>query len=49
MAPYSMDLRERVVRAWDASGDAEEVAATFAVSRAISTNILDCRARVLVI
>ena len=34
MAPYSLDLRERVVRAWDASGDAEEVAATFAVSRA---------------
>ena len=34
MAPYSMDLRARVVRAWDASGDAEEVAATFAVSRA---------------
>jgi transposase len=34
MAPYSMDLRERVVRAWDASGDADEVAATFAVSRA---------------
>jgi transposase len=38
MAPYSMDLRERVVRAWDASGDASgdanEVAATFAVSRA---------------
>ena len=34
MAPYSMDLRERVLRAWDASGDAEEVAATFAVSRA---------------
>ena len=34
MAPYSMDLRERVVRAWDASGDANEVAATFAVSRA---------------
>ena len=33
MAPYSMDLRERVVRAWDASGDADEVAATFAVSR----------------
>jgi hypothetical protein len=24
MAPYSMDLRERVVRAWDASGDADE-------------------------
>src|ERR1700680_837429 len=34
MAPYSMDLRERVVRAWDASGDAEDVAATFSVSRA---------------
>src|ERR687887_2699471 len=34
MAPYSMDLRQRVARAWDASGDAEEVAATFGVSRA---------------
>ena len=34
MAPYSMDLRARVVRAWDASGDAEEVATTFGVSRA---------------
>ena len=34
MAPYSMDLRERVVRAWDASRDTEEVVATFAVSRA---------------
>jgi transposase len=34
MAPYSMDLRERVARAWDLSGDAEEVAATFGVSRA---------------
>lgn len=34
MAPYSMDLRERVVRAWDASGDADEVAARFTVSRA---------------
>jgi transposase len=34
MVPYSIDLRERVVRAWDASGDADEVAATFAVSRA---------------
>ena len=33
-APYSMDLRERVLRAWDVSGDAEEVAATFGVSRA---------------
>ena len=34
MAPYSMDLRQRVARAWDASGDADEVAARFAVSRA---------------
>jgi transposase len=34
MAPYSMDLRERVARAWDASGDADEVAAQFSVSRA---------------
>jgi transposase len=34
MAPYSMDLRERVARAWDASGDADGVAGRFAVSRA---------------
>jgi len=34
MAPYSMDLRERVAQAWDESSDADEVAATFAVSRA---------------
>ena len=34
MAPYSMDLRERVVRAWDVSGDADDIASTFAVSRA---------------
>ena len=34
MAPYSMDLRKRVARAWDTSGDAEDVAATFGVSRA---------------
>ena len=33
-APYSMDLRVRVLKAWDASGDADEVAATFGVSRA---------------
>ena len=33
-APYSMDLRARVFKAWEASGDAEEVAATFGVSRA---------------
>ena len=34
MAPYSMDLRKRVARAWDASWDAEAVAAKFDVSRA---------------
>lgn len=33
-APYSVDLRERVLRAWKASGDADDVAATFGVSRA---------------
>src|SRR5262245_27728199 len=34
MAPYSMDLRKRVIKAFDACGDAEEVAETFGVSRA---------------
>ena len=34
MAPYSMDLRERVARAWDTHPDAEAIAATFHVSRA---------------
>ena len=33
-AAYSMDLRERVAKAWDDSGDADEIAATFRVSRA---------------
>jgi transposase len=33
-APYSIDLRKRVLKAWETSGDAEEVAATFGVSRA---------------
>jgi transposase len=33
-APYSMDLRERVFKAFDESGEAEDVAATFGVSRA---------------
>ena len=33
-APYSMDLRERVAKAWDQSGDADEIAETFQVSRA---------------
>src|ERR1700682_5504545 len=34
MAPYSMDLRKRVARAWDAGMDAESVAAKYDVSRA---------------
>jgi transposase len=33
-APYSIDLRERVLKAFEASGAAEEVAETFGVSRA---------------
>jgi transposase len=34
MAPYSLDLRKRVVRAWDRGMDAEAVAAKYEVSRA---------------
>jgi|SRR6266853_6625039 len=34
MAPYSMDLRKRVARAWDAGLDADSVAAKYEVSRA---------------
>ena len=34
MAAYSMDLRQRVLRAWDRGMDAERVAATYEVSRA---------------
>ena len=34
MAPYSMDLRTRVLRDWDAGMPAEEVAAKYSVSRA---------------
>jgi transposase len=34
MAPYSMDLRKRVAKAWDAGGDADAVAAHYDVSRA---------------
>ena len=34
MAPYSMDLRKRVLRAWDSGMDAESVAAKYEVSRA---------------
>ena len=34
MAPYSMDLRQRVARAWDADPNAEAIAAKYEVSRA---------------
>ena len=34
MAAYSMDLRQRVARAWDAHPDADAIAATYEVSRA---------------
>jgi transposase len=34
MAPYSMDLRQRVARAWDGGLDADAVAAKYDVSRA---------------
>jgi transposase len=34
MAAYSLDLRKRVLRAWDAGMDAESVAAKYEVSRA---------------
>jgi transposase len=34
MAPYSMDLRKRVLKAWDAGLDADSVAAKYEVSRA---------------
>lgn len=34
MAPYSMDLRDRVARAWDAGLAADTIAAKYEVSRA---------------
>jgi transposase len=43
MAPYSMDLRKRVVRAWDAGMDAESVAAKYEVSRAWVHRLLQRR------
>jgi len=43
MAPYSMDLRKRVVRAWDAGMDAESVAAKYEVSRAWVHRLLQPR------
>ena len=34
MAPYSMDLRKRVLKAWDSGMDADSAAAKYEVSRA---------------
>ena len=34
MAAYSLDLRKRVLRAWDGGMDADSVAAKYEVSRA---------------
>jgi transposase len=34
MAPYSIDLRKRVLKAWDSGVDADGVAARYEVSRA---------------
>jgi transposase len=34
MTPYSMGLRKRVLKAWDAGLDADSVAAKYEVSRA---------------
>jgi transposase len=34
MAAYSLDLRKRVLRAWDSGLDADRVAAKYEVSRA---------------
>ena len=43
MAPYSMDLRKRVVRASDSGMDAESVAAKYEVSRASVHRLLQRR------
>ncbi len=43
MAPYSMDLRKRVVRAWDSGMDADSVAAKYEVSRAWVHRLLQRR------
>lgn len=37
MAPYSMDLRQRVARAWDGGMGADSIAAKYEVSRAWCT------------
>ena len=43
MAPYSIDLRERVARAWDAGLNADRIAAKYEVSRAWVYRLLQRR------
>ena len=43
MAPYSMDLRQRVARAWDGGLDAETIAEKYEVSRAWVHRLLQRR------
>ena len=43
MAPYSMDLRQRVARAWDRGEDAETIAAEYDVSRAWVNRLIQRR------
>ena len=45
MAPYSMDLPKRVLRAWDGGLDAESVAAKYEVSRAWVHRLVQRRRR----
>ena len=43
MVAYSLDLRKRVLRAWDSGMDAESVAAKYEVSRAWVYQLLQRR------
>ena len=43
MAAYSLDLRKRVLRAWDSGLDAESVAAKYEVSRAWGNRLVQRR------
>jgi L-aminopeptidase/D-esterase-like protein len=45
MAPYSMDLRTRVLRDWDAGMKADDVAAKYSVSRAWVHRLYDATPR----
>jgi transposase len=43
MAPYSLDLRKRVLRAWDSGVDAKTIAAKYEVSRAWVNRLVQYR------